>query len=58
MGVGKRVAKHKVKKATNNVLDNTGAIGNMVYKHTTTGPADRVGDAVGGNKNKPGKRKG
>jgi hypothetical protein len=46
MGVGKTVVKQKVRKTTDNVLDDMGAVGDVVDKHTTTGPLDKVDDAV------------
>jgi len=46
MGIGKTVAKHQVKKTTNNALDNMGVVGDVVDKHTTTGPLDRADDAI------------
>lgn len=46
MGVVKGVAKHKVKKTTNKALDDMGAVGDVIDKHTTTGPIDAAGDKV------------
>jgi hypothetical protein len=46
MGIGKTVAKQTVKKTTNNALDEMGAVGDVIDKHTTTGPLDRAEDAI------------
>lgn len=46
MGVVKGVAKHKVNKGVNKALDEMGAVGDVIDKHTTTGPLDAAGDKV------------
>jgi hypothetical protein len=46
MGIGKTVVKQQVRKTTNNVLDDMGAVGDVVDKHTTTGPLDKADDAL------------
>ena len=46
MGVAKGVAKHKGKKAVDNVVDDMGVVGDVIDKHTTTGPLDKVDDKV------------
>jgi hypothetical protein len=46
MGIGKTVAKQQVRKTTNNALDEMGAVGDVIDKHTTTGPLDKAEDAI------------
>ena len=46
MGIGKTVVKQQVRKTTNNALDEMGAVGDVIDKHTTTGPLDKADDAV------------
>ncbi len=52
MGIGKTVAKQQVKKSTNKALDNMGAVGDVVDKHTTTGPLDKAEDSIDKTKDK------
>lgn len=46
MGIGKTVAKQQVKKSTNKALDNMGAVGDVIDKHTSTGPLDKAEDSI------------
>jgi hypothetical protein len=46
MGVVKGVAKHKGKKMVNNTLDDAGVVGDVIDKHTTTGPLDAAEDKL------------
>ena len=46
MGVVKGAAKHKVKKTVNNTLDDAGVVGDVIDKHTTTGPLDKAEDTL------------
>jgi hypothetical protein len=46
MGVIKGAAKHKAKKVVDNTLDDMGAVGDVIDKHTTTGPLDKAEDSV------------
>ena len=46
MGVGKKAAKHTVNKKANDVLDDMGAVGDVIDKHTSTGPLDKADDAL------------
>jgi hypothetical protein len=46
MGIGKTVVKQQVQKTTNNALDEMGAVGDVIDKHTTTGPLDKADDAI------------
>jgi hypothetical protein len=46
MGVVKGVAKHKGKKVVNNALDDMGVVGDVIDKHTTTGPLDAADDKL------------
>ena len=46
MGVVKGVAKHKGKKVVNTALDDMGVVGDVIDKHTTTGPLDAAEDKV------------
>ena len=46
MGVVKGVAKHTVKKTTNKAMDDMGVVGDVIDKHTTTGPLDAADDAI------------
>jgi hypothetical protein len=40
------VAKHTVKKTTNKAMDDMGVVGDVIDKHTTTGPLDAADDAI------------
>ncbi len=46
MGVAKGVAKHKGKKAVNKAVDDMGVVGDVIDKHTTTGPLDKADDKI------------
>ena len=46
MGIGKTVVKQQVRKTTNNALDDMGVVGDVIDKHTTTGPLDKADDAI------------
>jgi len=46
MGVAKGVAKHTVKKTANKAMDDMGVVGDVIDKHTTTGPLDAADDAI------------
>lgn len=57
MGVVKGVAKHKVKKEVNEALDDMGVAGDVIDKHTTTGPLDAAEDKLDKAKDNIGKKK-
>jgi hypothetical protein len=44
MGIAKKAATHKVKKTANKAMDDAGVVGDVVDKHTTTGPVDAAQD--------------
>ena len=46
MGVVKGAAKHTVRKKTNKALDDMGVVGDVIDKHTTTGPLDAAEDKI------------
>ena len=46
MGITKTVVKHKAGKVADDALDSMGAVGDVIDKHTTTGPLDKADDAV------------
>jgi hypothetical protein len=46
MGMGTKVVEHKAQKTANKAMDNMGAAGKVIDKHTTTGPLDRANDAA------------
>lgn len=58
MGVAKTAAKHTGKKMVNNALDDTGVVGDVIDKHTTTGPLDAADDKLENTKDNIGKTKG
>ena len=47
MGIAKGVAKHKGKKIANNAMGDMGVVGDVIDKHTTTGPLDAADDKIG-----------
>ncbi len=57
MGVVKGVAKHKGKKVVNNALDDMGVVGDVIDKHTTTGPLDAAEDKLDKTSNDLSKKK-
>ena len=57
MGVVKGVARHKVKKGVNEAVDDMGVIGDVLDKHTTTGPVDATEDKLNKTKDNLGKKK-
>jgi hypothetical protein len=46
MGVVKGVVKHKGKKGVNKAVDDMGVVGDVIDKHTTTGPLDAAEDKL------------
>ena len=46
MGVVKGVAKQKARKVVDNTLDEMGVVGDVIDKHTTTGPLDAAEDKL------------
>ena len=58
MGVIKGAAKHTVRKKANKALDDMGAVGDVIDKHTTTGPLDAAEDKVDKATDNIGKKKG
>jgi hypothetical protein len=46
MGVVKGVAKHKGKRMVNKAVDEMGVVGDVIDKHTTTGPLDAADDKL------------
>ncbi len=57
MGVVKGVAKHKVKKGVNKAVDDMGVVGDVIDKHTTTGPLDAAEDKLDKTKDDIGRKK-
>ena len=57
MGVVKGVAKHKGKKMVNKAVDDMGVVGDVIDKHTTTGPLDAAEDKLDKTKDSIGKTK-
>ncbi len=58
MGIAKGIAKQKGKQIVNNTLDDMGVVGDVIDKHTTTGPLDKADDALNETKDKlSGKKK-
>ena len=57
MGVVKGVGKHKVKKGVNKALNEMGVVGDVIDKHTTTGPLDAAEDRLDKTKVKLEKKK-
>lgn len=52
MGIGKQVAKGAVNSKANKALDNAGVVGDVIDKHTSTGPLDKASDSVNKSKDK------
>jgi hypothetical protein len=52
MGVVKGAVKHTVNKGVNDAVDDMGVVGDVIDKHTTTGPLDAAGDKVDETKDK------
>jgi hypothetical protein len=46
MGVVKGAAKHTVKMTANKAMDEMGVVGDVIDRHTTTGPLDAADDAI------------
>lgn len=46
MGVVKGVAKQKGKQVVNKAVDDMGVVGDVIDKHTTTGPLDAAEDKI------------
>ncbi len=57
MGVVKGVARHKVKKGVNKAVDDMGVVGDVIDKHTTTGPLDAAEDKLDKTKGSIGKKR-
>ena len=58
MGIVKGIAKQKGKQIVNNTLDDMGVVGDVIDKHTTTGPLDKAEDALDETKDKLSGKKG
>lgn len=54
MGVAKGVAKAKGKQVVNKAVDDMGVVGEVIDKHTTTGPLDAADDKFDDAKDKIG----
>ena len=57
MGVVKGVTRRKVKRGVDKALDEMGVVGDVIDKHTTTGPLDAAEDKVDKAKSNVGKKK-
>jgi len=57
MGIVKGAAKHKVQKGVNKAVDDMGVVGDVIDKHTTTGPLDAAEDKLDATRDNIGKKK-